>query len=164
MSQALKIYVPEGDDTADYIHPSEWGRDHWNTLAYLETCCVDNEGKVRNESMRCNPRIHRELLGRAQFDLGIGCGEKYPTRLKSGMKENHDDWSCVEDMARFGILTAKENRISNDPFCSVQAVVTLTPKGEKYANAIRVLKSRGLKFSTIEHDHILNFLKEGKKA
>lgn len=77
------------------IPMEKWGRDHWSTLAYLETRCVDYDGKVKNENLRCDSDLHPNFA----HSLSMGFGDrKYPTRLVDGTKvENHDDWSCIED-------------------------------------------------------------------
>lgn len=38
-----------------------WGRDHWSTLAFIETLCVDHHGGLSDKhrrNMRCNPERH----------------------------------------------------------------------------------------------------------
>ena len=88
----------------DFVPMEEWGRDHWSTLLYLETCAVDHGGNVDNRRMRCNPRLHR---GFAAFVNGmIMDGSKYPTKLRVGERGNHDDWSCVEDFVKAGLVKA----------------------------------------------------------
>src|SRR5688572_21590317 len=82
----------------------DWGQDHWSTFAYLETRAVDAKGVIDNRRMRCNPRLHRHLA-----NMGMGSiidGSKYPTRLKVGTIDKHDDWSCLEDMVAAGFLKA----------------------------------------------------------
>lgn len=67
----------------------KWGRDHFSTLMYIETCVVDNGGVVRGEKMRS------AMSG-------------YPTRLRDGEQPNHGDWDCVEDMRAIGLLEGGE--------------------------------------------------------
>lgn len=154
----MEKYIATGNDEADYISPKEWGRDHYSTLLFVKHCIENEDGKIDNERMRCNPRIHRQLLGKAQFDFGIPV-EEYPTRLKDGkIKEKHDDFSCLEDMVRFGIIEAKENHINDNPFCNCVIIVSFTEKGAKYSHALEVLKKRGLNFAMIDHEKITNAL------
>ena len=74
-----------------------WGVDHWSTLLYLETRCVDYDGIPQKDNMRC----HR---GRHPLYAHIG-GAPYPTRLKGGgVLTDHDDWDCVDDMRDAGLV------------------------------------------------------------
>lgn len=79
-------------EDSEHIEMTRWGTDHWSTLLYLESVVVDNEGKVNNNKMRCHPRLHRKFAHHLS-------GEDFPgTRVQGGVIEQHDDWSCVEDM------------------------------------------------------------------
>ncbi len=79
-----------------------WGKDHWSTLSYLETCAVDNKGVPSLDRMRCDIDRHPGLYG----SLSMMTPKKYPTLLKYGIKAmNHDDWDCVDDMEAVGLLT-----------------------------------------------------------
>jgi hypothetical protein len=80
----------------------QWGRDHKSMLLYIEHCCVDCGGNPALERMRCDPDLHPGLAHRASR---ASRGVKYPTRLAGGAKlENHDDWSCIEDMEELGLV------------------------------------------------------------
>lgn len=129
-------YLPDGND---YVPIEKWGKDHWSTLAYLECRTVDQHGIVNNKNMRCNPRIHREFMNSARQHSG----KKYPTILKSGEKlEQHDDWSCVEDMVAAGLIRAYFDT-DHCTFGGGKAKVELTADGHAYTNALRRHKSNG---------------------
>ena len=74
------------------IPPSEWGRDHWSTLLYIETRAVAYRGGIDRRHLRINGARHPGLAHvRGDF--------VHPTRLRAGRIEpEHDDWDCVEDM------------------------------------------------------------------
>lgn len=98
---------------------SEWGKDHFSTLAYLETRCVDNRGWIDNDNMRTNPRRHRKLVGDRRIRMaeiggtGIEGTEKHPTRLANGVVlPKHDDFDCLNDAVEAGLveIVAEEDR------------------------------------------------------
>ena len=131
---------------------SEWGKDHWSTLAYLETCCVDNDGYLDNRRMNSD-------------------GEAYPTRLRGNTPETphlapgHNDWDCVADMISAGLVkpapgTTPMGRVSiADQVARVAASrghtthfqarrYLLTPAGLKIAAALRAHKAAGGNFAS----------------
>lgn len=75
-----------------------WARDHWLTLAYIETRCVDHGGKPLIEHMRCDPDTHPHLAHR-------GSRRGHGTKLSDGsVVDGHDDWSCIEDFEAAGLV------------------------------------------------------------
>jgi hypothetical protein len=128
-----------------------FGKDHWSTFAYIETCCVDNHGVVDNERMRTHKDLHPGLVGFrcAQFDT------KSPTRLRgywlpdgskdeSRLAKNHDDWSCVEDAVDAGLLEWNGT--------GLHPVFSLTEKGLKVAALLRAHKAKGGNFADFTVD------------
>jgi hypothetical protein len=124
------------------IPMEQWGKDHWTTFAYLETCAVDNKGVVGREQMRCDPDIHPGLANRANSLFRT----KYPTRLKGYFKPDgtkdesvvvadHDDWSCFEDMVAAGLMEWNGTGIN--------PVVKFTPEGHKIAGQLREHRASG---------------------
>ncbi len=81
-----------------------WGKDHWSTLAYLETRIVDHRGELNLNHMRSNPNKHP---GHANI-LPTGTvvdGSPYPTRLNNNTEVHfHDDWSCLDDAEELGLV------------------------------------------------------------
>jgi hypothetical protein len=88
----------------------QFGRDHWSTFAYIETLCVDKQGKPEHDRMRCNKNRHVELLGPAQLRTSNDWQESWSTRLKGHTDKRpkqvsgHDDWDCAEDLQHAGLI------------------------------------------------------------
>lgn len=133
------------------IPMSEWGHDHWSTLAYVETCVVDNRGFLDSRRMR-------------------GEGDRYPTRLRrtdlglERLEVGHSDWDCLADFMAAGLAvpaegtTAKGRILWSELEARVQksgtaaaryetARFVLTPKGLKVAAALRAHKAGGGNFA-----------------
>ena len=133
-------YKPEGND---YIPIDQWGQDHWSTFAYLETRAVDDRGLIDNRKMRCNPRLHREFAHGGGYTGMLCDGSKYPTRLKDGEIDRHDDWSCLEDMVAAGLIVAQWRVVHHGAvFGNSQAKVAFTAAGEAMAPDFRVISGR----------------------
>ena len=78
---------PEADLAGlTHVPRDRWGRDHWTTLLYLETACVDGHGYPDDRRMRDRD-------------------PKYPCRLNDGtVVSMHSDWDCVDDMVAEGMV------------------------------------------------------------
>lgn len=71
------------------IPVERWGKDHWSTLAYVETRVVDHRGFVDDRHLRGH--MHG--------------WEKYPTRLRDGvLLHGHNDFDCIRDAVDAGLL------------------------------------------------------------
>ena len=124
---------------------AQWGRDHWTTLLYFESRAVDYAGKIDNQHMRTNARLHRKLLGNAQFDGGM-TGGNYPTRLRDdSMLAHHDDWSCAEDMVAHGLIEVvqERDRKPTRPFTGGEIFIQLSNLGWLVAHTIRRDRAHG---------------------
>ena len=130
----------------------EWGRDHFSTLAYVETCVVDHSaapgiGVLERAKMKCNPANYPLHDGRFP-DLGPW-DDKYSTRLKGHTADKprqvkgHDDWLCLDDMEAEGLL---------EIISLVNGYVQLTDKGLKLCHQLREHKAKGGTFSNFEPD------------
>lgn len=139
-------------DRQSLIPISEWGHDHWSTLAYLETLCVDRGGEVNNDRMRTNPRRHRKLLGETFVRLGVQ-SKMCPTILGGGREvAGHDDWDCLEDLAAAGLVEwEQEDARPWESFGGGRVTVRLTENGFAWAAALRAHKAGGGTFSTFTH-------------
>lgn len=125
------------------IPMEQWGRDHWSTLAFIESRCVNYGGDMiadrGHERMRCNFEIHPGLRG----GNGQPDGADAPTRLKDGsVVHEHDDWSCAEDMESSGLLEWKGT--------GTHPVFVLTELGIDVAGQLRAHKARGGGFKNFE--------------
>lgn len=123
-----------------------WGKDHWTTLLYLETVCVDHGGKVEAVRMRTSKHNWR-LAGRIHGEINIMKKDEYPTRLIPTQAERakydrvdliggHDDWECMNDMADLGFLTFEvEDALPMD--YPLQVTVEMLPLGRRYVAETR---------------------------
>lgn len=101
-----------------------WGKDHWSTLVYVETCVVDGQGELSPQRMRCDSKRHPEKVYGLR-DLPPG---EYPTMLFGGvLLDDHDDWDCLKDMEAEGLLE----------IAWAINVVALTDRGFAAAHALR---------------------------
>lgn len=113
-----------------------FGRDHWTTFLYLETCTVDYGGEADLRRMRCDASRHP-----AQAN-GVDA-KGHATRLKGGvLLPDHDDWDCAEDLEREGLLT-NEGTAANRVF-------RLTEAGRALAGVLRAHKADGGSVDTFE--------------
>jgi hypothetical protein len=117
--------------TTKPIPMEEFGKDHWATLAYLETRCVDHGGVLDNRHMRCDSSRHPQF---AHSNITT----KYPTRTKAGEVKNHDDWDCLDDCELLGLI---ENNGTN-----LHRVYRFTPLGHMIAGQLRQHKADGGNF------------------
>lgn len=134
----------------DAIPVSEWDHDHWSTLAYIETRCVDADGVIDNDRMRCNWRRHRKLVGPRQLQSGAD-GAAHPTRLAAGVLcRKHDDWDCLNDMVAAGFveIVDEEDRRPAQAFGGMRVTVRMTEAGMRAASDLRAHKASGGSFGT----------------
>ena len=124
----------------EHIQIKEWGKDHWSTFAYAETLAVDGgkQGLIipDRSRMRTNEKTHPHLVGMHSGNAG---GSKYPTRLKDREMDDHDDWDCLDDAIKEGLLT--------DEGTGLNRAFKLTKLGKKIANQLRNHKADGKNFS-----------------
>lgn len=134
----LGHYADDGScRCSEIVSIEHFGCDHWSTFAYVETCVVDKDGIVTKERMRCIDHRHPFFAHRG------GDASRYPTRLKfDRLRENHDDWDCIDDLEAAGLLENKGT--------GVNPVFKLTVYGEEVAGRLRVHKGRGGSFSDFE--------------
>jgi hypothetical protein len=132
----------------------DWGRDHWSTFAYAETCIVDQQPLSRDR-LRCHSERRPHLLGPTVARFGMSATNRWKpewgTRLKgffnggkndkSRQLSDHDDWDCLEDMEAAGLL---------EIVSVINAIVVFTDKGIALAAHLRAHKARGGTFSNFE--------------
>lgn len=135
-----------------FVPIEDWGKDHWSTFAYAETCVVDQQPLDRDR-LRCNVKKRPHLVGPTVNRFGNARWEpSYGSKLKgyflegnkrdeSRKLQDHDDWDCLEDMEEAGLIE----------FVSViNAIVTFTDKGLAVAAHLRKHKAKGGYFSNFE--------------
>lgn len=141
-------------NSAPVSHPpvpvSEWGKDHWSTLAYIETVCVDSVttkgiGSIVFDRMRVDRHRHPMLIGRRQAVSfsGVRDNEKnYPTRLRNDRElHDHDDWDCLDDMEKAGLV---------EVISQANGRVRMTDAGLAMAAKLRAHKARGGKYADFD--------------
>lgn len=118
------------------IPMARWGKDHWTTLAYIETRCVDHKGKPHAPHMRSEPgrpirgHFRNDTEGNEMFAPQENSGKRYATRLNDGHDIfGHDDWSCAADMEVAGLLLWEGT--------GMYPIFKLTPLGYKIAGLLR---------------------------
>ena len=135
------------------IPMSKWGKDHWSTLAYLETLAVDYKGWAIpvNAMMRTNEIRHPHLLGNTGFSSDALNGGGYPTRLKEGEVKGHDDWDCVDDAIEEGLV--------EDVGTGLNRAYKFTKLGKEVMAKLRQFKMDGGNFG----DFVFEGAKDDKK-
>ena len=110
----MKIDMANRTQHDQVIEPERWSKDHWSTLLYVETCVVDQAGKLKAIHLRSD-------------------GVKYPTRLTDCQLAGHNDWDCLEDMEKAGLLINKGT--------GYNPIYDLTDEGWKLAGLCRRWKA-----------------------
>lgn len=133
-------FAPKTEATGQpSVPPANWGTDHWSTFAFLETCAVDRKGVIDIQRMRCDPVRHPGLINNSNLSFPKS---KYPTLLKEGNKENHDDWDCFEDLIAMGLCTWEGT--------GIHPIVKFTDKGRVLAGMLRAYKATGGPFKSFD--------------
>ncbi len=87
------------------VEPGRFGRDHWSTLAYLETRIADHRGTINHNYMRCHSLRHPMMAQAKTQGLGGFDASQFPTWLAGGEElPDHDDYDCVDDLIAAGLL------------------------------------------------------------
>lgn len=140
----------------DFIPVSRWGKDHWTTLAYVDTVMVDCAGfqigkDSRMKSNRRNFRIMHEQCpepkrsGNAFPSQAMAMQPQHATRLRDGtVVESHDDWCVLQDMAEVGLFNVTADEL--DPGVTIH----LSDLGREVVAAMRQHKSSGGQYATFD--------------
>ncbi len=123
------------------VKMSEFGKDHWSLLAYVETLCVDGRGngvgEIDKRRLSCNPKrhpVHAVNEGMCKWK------DDYSSRLADGAAPvpGHDDWDCLDDLEAAKLL---------EIMSEVNGFVILSDRGREMAGRIRAHKSKGGSFA-----------------
>jgi hypothetical protein len=125
----------------EFVPLELWGRDHYSTLAYVETQLVEGGYAVQfDKRMRQNRRHFRVLPGRKTE--AVPMSPEHGSRLADGTYLPwHDDWCCVQDMLRLGLFEGEPDD------WDAGMTLKLTDKGHAVAAALRKHKAQGGSFS-----------------
>lgn len=136
----------------NYIEPARWGRDHWSTLAYIDSRMTDFgepylmgiDPKMRTK--RRHLRVFAEANAfnsakartyyrtRGQTTIGQDDG----SRLRDNtIVRNHDDFDCIQDFAAAGLLTVTPDKIEPG------TAISFSDKGREVMGALRLHKQAG---------------------
>ena len=118
------------------VEPHRWGKDHWSTFAYIETCCVDNRGIPDPQRLTTNHDRHSNMGNPRD-------GSAYSIRLANGEElpgDAYDEWDCLDDFEDCALL---EN-IGTD----LNRRYRLTETGKMIAGQLRGHKADGKNFAT----------------
>lgn len=142
------------DELDEHVPIDRWSKDHWSTLAYIETVMVDCGGfqvglDARMKTNRRNFRVFHERCPHPKrpwpTQMAMSMNPEHATRLKDGSQvASHDDWACLQDMAAAGFFNETPEDID------VGMIVTLSDKGRAVANALRDHKANGGQFAEFE--------------
>lgn len=126
-------------DEHEHVPMSKWGKDHWSVIAYIETRIVDYKGVPDADHMRTDHDIHPQHVGNRKSLSPISLTKKYPTRLSDGSTvDDHDDWTCLEDAEREGLLESHGT--------GIHPWYKLTKMGHEVLAALRKHKAAGKNF------------------
>lgn len=109
------------------VNVDEFGKDHYSLLMYVEGRTVDHHGVLEHDHLRCSSKRHPLLLnaGSLAYRLGgMNDAANYPTILRrvdgeKRVRENHDDYDCLDDLVRAGWLTVAMPAASDTGFLDV---------------------------------------------
>lgn len=151
--------------TGPRIPLNRWGKDHYATLAYLETRAVDHGGLIQNAHMRTSIKRHPLFVARGSLGPPTD-GERYPTSYKDGQMTEHDDWDCLDDMVQAGLLAVKPANPElwevpvgsrgpikyrrSIPTKELKVTVKLTELGQKVAGELRAHLQRKRRYAEFE--------------
>lgn len=138
---------------SDYIPIEQWSKDHWSTLAYVESVMVDCAGFQvgADPRMKSNRRHFRVMAAecpnprraQASKSLAMPMRPEHATRLKDGTQiAGHDDWMCVQDMAAAGLFTAGPDDVQPGERLHLSAL------GVMVSSELRAHKASGGTFAT----------------
>jgi hypothetical protein len=149
----------------------EFGKDHWSLLAYVETCVVDKKGghsvpmvgEIDRDKIRCNGDRRSHLFGPRVAMAACKWKGEWGSRLKGYFEKNedrlrlptHDDWDCMEDMEREGLL---------EIMSVVNGFIIITSKGLEICKHLREHKARGGNFAGFNYKPEMAVVAEGVAA
>lgn len=146
----------------DPVPMEKWGKDHWSTLAYIETRIVDYKGKLEPLHMRPDGNSYPTILkGNNQNEIDeiqarATAGEPVvvPDPIDRTELKGHNDWDCAADMFALGLIDLEgevpdkliNGRVIHRLVHQDKIRIALTEEGQKVAGALRAHKGNGENF------------------
>lgn len=136
----------------------DFGKDHWSLLAYVEYRAINHKGVLAIEHLRCkNLAIATTRLGQNFWKPEYGTrlkgyflnpleikGKKVKVVNSEYLLTNHDDFDCLDDLEKAGLLKNVGTMIN--PYAE------LTVKGQRVVALLNVHKQGGGQFSNFNYD------------
>ena len=153
--------MEHGITNKEFIPITMWGKDHWSTLAYIDS--VIAEHSFYPITIDSHMRTKREtydyfLMNKAkkfgfitQPYYNFLSSDAYGTKLNDGTTVMaHDDYSCIVDFAKEGLLNIDENSIitnkkikfSDKGLTVMNCLHKHKVNGGTYSNFTMILKKR----------------------
>lgn len=148
-----------------YVPVTKFGKDHWSTLAYMETVMVECGGfqvgfDCRMRQARRNTRVMLDECRSPKRTTSFnpvppfGWDDKWSTFLGDGSQVmGHDDWDCVQDMAAAGFLSfrkGKRAKVAAAEDVQPKVVLHLSDLGRAMADRVRAHKAKGGSFANFK--------------
>lgn len=144
--------MPKQFVSTEWIPMENWGLDHWSQFAYMATVMFEQGGFQCgfDPKMRQNRRNFRVMMD--QFPnpkrngrnnaKGVVMEEKWKTRLTDAESpRDHDDWSCVQDMANAGMFNVAAGQVQPGVW------INFSNLGYKYLDLLNKHKMTGGTFA-----------------
>ncbi|MGR5558371.1 hypothetical protein ACQKQC_19035 [Vibrio fortis] len=111
---------------------SEFAKDHWALLAYVEDLCVnssDGIGSIEKRRMRCNPERH------PNESANYAWKDEYGSRITGGqVVPGHDDWDCLNELEANGLV---------EVISMANLAIKMTQHGNEVTAMVRSHKAAG---------------------
>lgn len=142
------LLAQEAQNPDDFFEVSDFGKDHWSLLAYVEYRCMNHNGVLDLKHLRImNPVLRTQSSSLMEKDWQ----PEYGTRLhgywnadgttnKELLIDDHDDYDCLDDLENAGFIKIIGSALN--PACE------LTIKGAKVCALLTLHKQKGEHFAS----------------
>jgi hypothetical protein len=128
------------EEMKEKLKKEQLGKDHFSLLLYVESRCVDYNGKLDFDRLRINPETHPQFCGNPYMKRSWK--ENYGTLLSSGERlPNHDDIDCLEDIDRLGFI---------EIYSFSNLFVIMTKLGNNAVSKLREFKTEGIRLGSLK--------------